>query len=106
MSELGPFCQSCGMPLRSPVDFGTAAQGYRVNEYCRFCYQDGQFTQPGLSLEEMIAQGTRFLSDQGSMTGAEARALLEEKLPLLSRWRRPEAAVSGGRGFTGGDELC
>ena len=93
MSELGPFCQSCGMPLRSLVDFGTANQGYRVNEYCRFCYQDGKFTQPDISLEEMIEHGTRFLSNQGSMSGAEARALLEAKLPRLSRWRRPQRAL-------------
>ncbi|HLB53875.1 MAG TPA: hypothetical protein VJK71_02075 [Gemmatimonadales bacterium] len=29
---LGPFSQSCNMPLTAPAEFGTDRQGYRVNE--------------------------------------------------------------------------
>ena len=35
----GPFCQSCGMPLVKPEDFGTAADGFRINDYCHFCFE-------------------------------------------------------------------
>jgi len=95
------------MPLETPVDFGTDGLGYRVNDYCRFCYQEGGFTQPGMTLDMMIEQGVAFLAEKEHMTGANAQAMLEKILPRLKRWRQLEpVTVSEGRGFTGGDELC
>jgi hypothetical protein len=35
----GPFCQSCGMPLEKPEDFGTGANGFRINDYCIFVFK-------------------------------------------------------------------
>jgi hypothetical protein len=95
------------MPLRTPEDFGTSREGFRVNDYCRFCFQRGAFTQPEATLDDMIAQGTRIMGEQGIMPEGTARALLTETLPRLKRWS--EAVVparSEGRGFTGGDENC
>jgi len=48
----GPICQSCAMPLKQPEDFGT--EGYRINDYCCRCYQNGSLTQPGITMQEMI----------------------------------------------------
>ena len=47
------FCQSCGMPLADVNDIGTNADGSRNEDYCKYCYENGQFTQ----------QCTRFYSD-------------------------------------------
>lgn len=52
--QLGPFCQSCSMPLEKPEDFGTSASGQRVNDYCRYCYQHGAFTDSSITLDRMI----------------------------------------------------
>ncbi len=42
----GPFCQSCGMPLsKDPKPNG--------GEYCSYCYQDGKFVNPEMTLPEM-----------------------------------------------------
>jgi hypothetical protein len=40
----GPFCQSCSMPLEKPDDFGTGAEGFRVNDYCHYCFDKSAFT--------------------------------------------------------------
>ena len=51
---MGPFCQSCAMPLGTPEDFGTDAHRYRVNDYCRHCYTNGAFTEPDVSMPAML----------------------------------------------------
>ena len=84
---LGPFCQSCGMPLATADDFGTDAQGFRVNEYCRFCYANGAFTEPEISLQAMIDRCAAIMARQGVMPLADAKALMTETLPKLGRWR-------------------
>jgi hypothetical protein len=59
MTELKDRCQSCGMPLNigTPMDktfLGTAADGAAVAEYCKFCYQNGAFVEPALTLSDMV----------------------------------------------------
>lgn len=38
------FCQSCGMPMNEHV-LGTNADGSKNEDYCMYCYKDGQFLQ-------------------------------------------------------------
>jgi len=52
--QKGLICQSCVMPMEKPEDFGTEADGSRNEEYCRFCYRDGGFTDPDIIMEQMI----------------------------------------------------
>jgi hypothetical protein len=49
------FCQSCSMPLNDPELQGTEMDGSKSKDYCKYCYQNGAFTQPGISLQEMIS---------------------------------------------------
>lgn len=50
----GPFCQSCGMPLsKDEKGGGTNADGSLSNEYCSRCYQNGQFVEPNITLDQM-----------------------------------------------------
>lgn len=85
-APLGPFCQSCGMPLTKPEDFGTAREGFRVNDYCHYCYVDGAFINPTMSMPEMLDFCTAELARRG-MPEPKARALMAETLPRLKRWR-------------------
>jgi hypothetical protein len=95
------------MPLRKQEDFGTSREGFRINDYCRHCYVNGVFTQPNVTLAEMISQGVRIMADQGIMPETRARELLTRTMPRLARWREGAVPVrSEGRGFTGGDEIC
>jgi len=88
----GPFCQSCGMPMKKAIDFGLGADGLRVNDYCHFCFDHGDFTEPGLTREAMIDQCVGFMTRQTFTPEAEARLLMSSVIPALKRWR--EAAAS------------
>jgi len=84
----GPFCQSCGMPLEKPDDFGTAANGFRINDYCRYCFQNGSFAEPGLSMQDMIDKCIGIMKQQEIMPEAQAKALMTEVIPKLKRWQQ------------------
>jgi len=74
-----PICQSCGMPMMKPEDFGN-------EEYCCHCFKDGKFTLPDITLEQMIERLIPFASQMG-MTEDEARNMAHENLPKLKRWK-------------------
>ncbi len=86
-APMGPFCQSCGMPLSKPEDFGTMAEGFRQNDYCHYCFQDGKLRHPDATLAEMIEQVIPHTVQATGMSEADARALTERTLPHLKRWR-------------------
>ncbi|NPV90970.1 MAG: transcriptional regulator [Firmicutes bacterium] len=83
MEEL--HCQSCGMPMGEETLLGTEKDGTRNRDYCVFCYADGAFTQPDMTLEAMKEVCLPFLRQVG-MPEEQARALLDENLPRLKRW--------------------
>ncbi len=83
----GPFCQSCGMPLTRTEDFGTTAEGFRQNDYCHYCFEDGKFLQPESTLAEMIERVIPHTVEATGMTEETARSLTEQTLPQLKRWR-------------------
>lgn len=82
----GPICQSCGMPLAARDDFGTARDGSRAADFCHYCYTNGQFTNPDMTLPEMTDFCADVLVKRG-MPNEKARALMNETLPMLKRWR-------------------
>ena len=48
-------CQSCSMPLaKDPHGGGTEADGSISREFCSYCYRDGKFIEPNLTLQDMI----------------------------------------------------
>ncbi|WP_307219792.1 zinc ribbon domain-containing protein [Paenibacillus tundrae] len=79
------LCQSCGMPLTTPAQFGTEADGNATREYCIYCYKNGQFEQPNIPLEGMIEMCTAILKGEG-MDEESARSMLQNQLPYLKRW--------------------
>lgn len=84
-------CQSCGMILIRDSDKGTEDDGRRSEDYCAFCYQQGQFVQD-LTIEELIEHNLRGLDSWNRETGLhlteqEARAELQKFLPTLKRWQ-------------------
>lgn len=51
--EHNKYCQSCSMPLDRPEMAGTEKDGSPSTEYCKYCYQQGEFTSPDMTMEEM-----------------------------------------------------
>ncbi len=82
----GPFCQSCGMPMEKPEDFGTGAEGAKSEDYCCYCFVDGRFTEPDITMEEMIDKCVGIMVERGIMPEEQARALNSQMMPHLKRW--------------------
>lgn len=84
----GPFCQSCGMPMEKPEDFGTNADGSKNEEYCKFCYQLGQFTELDITMEQMIDKVAAIMTNIKGMTEDQAKEMANSFVPKLKRWQR------------------
>ena len=81
----GEICQSCGMPMQKNEDFGTNADGSKSEEYCRFCYRKGRFTDEGITMEEKIKKNTEMATKMG-MAEEKAREMANNIIPKLKRW--------------------
>ena len=73
------------MPMMAPEDFGTNAGCGSNKDYCRYCFQNGKFTWPDATLDQMIEK-LASMHDLMEMTEDEARKVASENLPKLKRW--------------------
>lgn len=84
------ICQSCSMPLSDPALLGTEKDGSPKKYYCKYCYENGQFTNPRITLEEMKK---RVKSEMEEMKmDADTISMAVNSLPNLKRWRKTETA--------------
>lgn len=82
------FCQCCGMPMRDDELYGTNADGSRNEEYCRYCFEKGEFTFQG-TMEEMIeACAPNMAAANPDMDEEEAKKIMLQWLPTLKRWKK------------------
>lgn len=75
------------MPL-GPGYYGTEQDGSETTEYCRFCFQNGAFTQPDQTVEEMIASSVENMTGELKMPTDTAQELAESFIPTLGRWKK------------------
>lgn len=81
-------CQSCGMPLFTDKVGdcrGSESNGAPSDKWCRLCYVDGRFVDPGCTLPRMTAIVDKALIENGS--GRLMRWMARRQLPRLERWR-------------------
>ena len=84
------FCQSCGMPLSESV-MGTNAD-HSVNEdYCKYCFNEGKFTND-FTMEEMIQHCANMLDAYNAdaevkLTKEEAIAQMRKHFQTMKRWK-------------------
>ena len=85
----GKYCQCCSMPMGESDDmYGTAADGSKSTDYCKYCYENGTFTFDG-TMEEMIEVCVpHMLSGNPGMTEDKARGMMIEFFPTLKRWKQ------------------
>lgn len=79
------ICQSCGMPIESSDIFGTNKDGSINEDYCKYCYKDGEFIDK-VSMNEYIEMCSQY-GEQAGMTNAEMKAYCEKLFPTLKRWQ-------------------
>lgn len=84
------FCQCCAMPLDKPEDQGTETDGTLSGDYCRYCYQNGAFTAPDATMDDIIAFNLKFNAENGHPFGPqeEAEKMMRGWFPTLKRWRK------------------
>jgi hypothetical protein len=93
MKEYPGFCQSCSMPLDRPELRGTEIDGSLSADYCKYCYTDGHFTIPAMTLESMQSHITGNMDADGLPADIVETAVA--RLPLLKRWRpRPVSKIA------------
>ena len=80
-------CQSCGMPLsRDEHGGGTERDGSKSTMYCSHCYQQGAFTLPNITIEQMQERVKGKIKEAGfpSFMGW----FFARNIPKLERWQR------------------
>ena len=78
------ICQSCGMPLKKS-DLGTEKDGSLSQDYCKYCYQNGEFVD-NVSMEEYIEMCSQF-GAQAGMTNEQMKEYCTQLFPTLKRWK-------------------
>jgi hypothetical protein len=82
------FCQSCAMPLTDPETLGTNADGTKNGEYCKYCYENGEFTQK-CTMDEMIEFCVPHMAaGNPGMSEDDARKSMRQFFPNLKRWKQ------------------
>jgi hypothetical protein len=85
MNKVFKNCQSCGMPMsRDEKGGGTEADGSKSAMYCSHCYENGRFTLPDITVEQMKERVKDKLVEFGFprfVTG-----LFTRKISKLKRW--------------------
>lgn len=79
------FCQSCAMPMSEDL-YGTNADGSKNDEYCMYCFKDGEFTSD-MTMEEMMNFCIDKMVEVHPEIGKdEASAMMMDVFPKLKRW--------------------
>lgn len=81
-------CQCCGTPFSVPhMDMGTNADGSINTDYCKWCYDKGEFTYK--SIDEVIETSAPYLMEASGMDLDEAVSFMGAMLPNLKHWKDP-----------------
>ena len=80
------ICQSCGMPITSEDQLGTNKDGSINQDYCKYCYEYGEFKDK-VTMEEYIEMCSQY-GAQAGMTNAEMKAHCTKLFPTLKRWQQ------------------
>jgi radical SAM superfamily enzyme len=78
-------CQSCGMPLAKGF-YGSEKNGDLSEDFCKFCYEKGDFREKSLTLEEMIQRSIDNMTHDLKLSSEQAHKLAHSVIPTLKRW--------------------
>jgi len=84
------FCESCGAPMGELDEMygpGTEADGSQSADYCNQCYVSGAFTDPDITLTEMIEFVADVMVKNFGFSPEDALEQCNAGLPNLKRWK-------------------
>jgi len=74
------------MEMKEAGDFGTEADGSKSEDYCQYCYTDGDFSTKQ-TLAEAVEDNIEFWRIDGDESDNEARERIMAVFPTLKRWK-------------------
>lgn len=89
------YCQCCSMPIPDPSLHGTEADGSESENYCKWCYQHGDFTAKDVDMDEFIEATAQMEADALGVSREEAVSLMATLLPHLKRWKESKDSERG-----------
>ncbi len=82
-----PSCQCCGTPFSVPnMDRGTDADGVENPDYCKWCYDHGEFASQ--TMDDVIEKSAPYLVEATGVSLDEAVSFMGALLPTLGRWAK------------------
>ena len=84
------YCQCCSMPIPDPALHGTEADGSVSGDYCKYCYDHGDFTAKDVDMDEFIEATADLEAEAMGISREEAVSLMATLLPHLKRWKEAE----------------
>ena len=87
------ICQSCGTPIKIR---GTNRDGSENQDYCRYCFENGQFTS-NATMEEMIQHAISIKKELGA-SKEELDDVFQKyyaQFSELRRWKNKNQLPSG-----------
>jgi hypothetical protein len=88
----GKLCQSCSMPLDNEEIRGTEKDGSKSSEYCIYCYKDGAFTNPDMTMGQMETMVKMQMEKRNIPANITTMAV--NSLPGLKRWKTVKGAAA------------
>ncbi len=73
------------MPMQTGW-YGKEKDGTANSDYCVYCYKDGAFTEPDLTLEGMVEKSIMYMTGHMKFPLAQAEKLSNDVIPKLKRW--------------------
>ena len=89
--EIQKFCQSCTLPIDNMEDRGTEKDGSKNDVYCKYCYQNGVFTEPDMTLDRMMEIAETEMKKQNLPDQIIQYSM--NMLPRLKRWQTSASEV-------------
>ena len=84
------FCQSCAMPMDKPETFGSNKDGSANSEFCVYCFKDGEYTAPDITMNEMLEIGLKGIdknTEMNSFMKFLIKKIYPSQLKKLKRWK-------------------
>lgn len=83
------YCQCCAMPMGATNEmYGTNADGSKNEDYCQYCFADGEFTS-NATMDEMIEFCVPHMAAaHPEISEADAREMMRKFFPALKRWKQ------------------
>lgn len=88
------------MPLGNG-NAGTDAEGAPSEEFCKYCYSGGAFTEPDITMDQMITKSVHYMVASLKMSDETAEHLAKNIIPTLKRWHglglagKQESSIAG-----------